>query len=315
MVDLHTHSTASDGSFTPQELMAEAKKSGLSAVALTDHDILAGLFEAEAEAKRLNLIFVRGVEISIDWHPGEFHLLGLGLHKDSSVLDKLLKNLQKERKNRNMRIIEKMRQTGFDISYEKLTAFINAKIGGRRTENGNSVPDSAGNGSASPQAAVRGGIGRPHFASYMAQHGMVKSNQEAFDKYFAKGRPFFEEKTNAGFEEAAAAIKSAGGVPVMAHPMSLYLSWAKLPDAVKRFKALGLEGLEAWNSSTRYNDCRRLEGLAAELGLIVTAGSDFHGSMRKDRKLGLTSGGIKIEDKFYNNLRSLCPHLPPIAEK
>ena len=115
MVDLHTHSTASDGSFTPQELMAEAKKSGLSAVALTDHDILAGLFEAEAEAKRLNLLFVRGVEISIDWHPGEFHLLGLGLHKDSSVLDKLLENLQKERKNRNMRIIEKMRQAGFDI--------------------------------------------------------------------------------------------------------------------------------------------------------------------------------------------------------
>jgi len=115
MIDLHTHSTASDGSFTPQELMAEAKRSGLSAVALTDHDILAGLFEAEAEAKRLNLIFVRGVEISIDWHPGEFHLLGLGLHKDSSVLDKLLENLQKERKNRNMRIIEKMRQAGFDI--------------------------------------------------------------------------------------------------------------------------------------------------------------------------------------------------------
>lgn len=288
MVDLHTHSTASDGTFTPTELIIEAKKTGLDAVALTDHDIIAGLEEAETEAKKQNIIFIRGIEISVNWQPGEFHLLGLNLKKDSAALDSLIKNLQSERINRNIRITEKMNKCGFDINYEKLKNFI-------KDENMGSIC-----------------IGRPHFAAYMVRHKIVKTNQEAFDKYLGKNRPFFEEKKNADFEEAVFAIKSAGGIPVLAHPMSLYLSWTKLPDAISDLKTRGLMGLEAWNSSTRYNDCKRLEDLAGELDLIVTAGSDFHGNVRKDRKLGTTSNGIKIENRFYENLRILCPDLPEI---
>ena len=119
MVDLHTHSTASDGTFTPEELAAAVKKAGISAFALTDHDILSGLDEAAAEAKRQGIIFIRGVEISVKWSPGELHLLGLDLRKDSRELNMLLQDLQDERINRNQRMAEKLKKAGFDISYEK----------------------------------------------------------------------------------------------------------------------------------------------------------------------------------------------------
>ncbi|UTC74571.1 PHP domain-containing protein [Treponema sp. OMZ 792] len=285
MVDLHTHSTASDGTLSPTELAAAVKKAGISAFALTDHDILSGLDEAAAEAAKQGIIFIRGVEISVKWSPGELHLLGLDLRKNSHELNMLLQDLQDERINRNQRMAEKLKKAGFDISYEKVRDF----AGGDK------------------------GLGRPHFAAYMAAHKMVKKNQEAFDKYFAKGRPFFEEKENAGLAEAISAVKSAGGIPVLAHPMSLYLSWSSLPDVIADFKKQGLVGLEAWNSSTKYNDCKRLEKLASSLDMPVTAGSDFHGSIRKDRKLGETSkNNIKIENRFYENLRALHPDLPPL---
>ena len=146
MVDLHTHSTASDGTFTPAELAAAVKKAGISAFALTDHDILSGLDEAAAEAKRQGIIFIRGVEISVKWSPGELHLLGLDLRKDSHELNMLLQDLQDERINRNQRMAEKLKKAGFDISYEKVRDF----AGGDK------------------------GLGRPHFAAYMAAHKMVK---------------------------------------------------------------------------------------------------------------------------------------------
>lgn len=284
MVDLHTHSTASDGTFTPVQLIQAAKKEGLSAVALTDHDTLAGLNEAEKEAEAADIIFIRGIEISVHWQPGEFHLLGLDLRKQSSEMDRLLQRLQKERTNRNIRIAEKLRAQGFNIDYEAVRKF----------------------------AGSSDGIGRPHFAAYMAVHNMVKNIQTAFDKYLGKHCPCFEEKQNADFKEAVSAIISAGGIPVLAHPMSLYLSWSALPKTIAALKESGLVGLEAWNASTRYNDCRRLEALAAELNMPVTAGSDFHGTIRNHRKLGHTANDIKIENRFYESLRIIHPDLPAI---
>ncbi len=284
MVDLHTHSTASDGTFTPVQLIQTAKKEGLSVIALTDHDILAGLDDAEKEAQAAGIIFIRGIEISVNWQPGEFHLLGLDLRKKSSEMDSLLQRLQNGRINRNMRIAEKLRTQGFNIDYDEVLKF-------------------AGN---------TGSIGRPHFAAYMAAHKMVKNIQTAFDKYLGKHCPCFEEKQNADFQEAVSAIISADGIPVLAHPMSLYLSWSALPKTIASLKEGGLVGLEAWNASTRYNDCRRLEALGAELNMPITAGSDFHGAIRKDRKLGHTANGIKIENRFYESLRIVHPDLPII---
>lgn len=272
MVDLHTHSTASDGTYSPAQLIKYAAEKELKALALTDHDTTKGIEEARAAANQTSLIFIAGVEISINWSPGEFHLLGLGIDTNSIKLKNLLEGIQKERHIRNIKVIENMRKAGFRIDYSE-------------------IEKNAG-----------GTIGRPHIAAEMQKLKIVKTTQEAFDKYLAKGRPFFIEKKGVNFEDAIFAVKEAKGVPVLAHPMSLYLSWSKLPAAIKKFAELGLRGLEAWHPGTRYNNCKRLENIANELGLIVTAGSDFHGNARKDRFLGKTCAGLPIEDKFYENL-------------
>lgn len=296
MIDLHTHSTASDGSLSPRELVQLASDDGLLVLALTDHDILDGIPEAEQVAKDCNIIFIRGIEISVNWQPGEFHLLGLDLRKNSDELNKLIAKLQQNRINRNIKIAEKLQSENFDITYEKVKNFVNQFKGANSNKNSEN------------------GIGRPHFAQYMTFHKMVKNPQVAFDKYLGKHCPCFVEKENVEFEEAISAINSAGGIPVLAHPMSLYLSWSSLPKTILDLKMRGLIGIEAWNSSTRCNDCRRLELLASEYNMISTAGSDFHGSIRKGRRLGYTAGQIKIENRFYKALRTIHTDLPQIFE-
>ena len=188
---------------------------------------------------------------------------------------------QEKRHQRNRKIIEKFDKAGIVIDEEKL-------------------------------AQVAGGavIGRPHFAKYLVQEKKAKSIQDAFLKYLAKGRPFYIEKECLPLTEAIEAIKAARGVPVLAHPMSLYLSWGKLPETIAQFKEQGLVGLEAWHSGARYGECIRLQALAEELNLIVTAGSDFHGANRKDVHLGRTANNLPIEDRFFTD--NLLPALASI---
>jgi len=271
MIDLHTHSTASDGTFTPTELINKACDLGLKAIALTDHDTLKGIKEAKEVAKK-RIIFIPGVEISIEWNKGECHLLGLGVRENSNCLNSLLCTLQVAREERGVLIAKKLKDAGFDIDYEEVAKLAN------------------------------GTVGRPHFASYMYEKKIVKSIQEAFDKYLGIGRPFHIEKKNADIKEAIFAIKDAKGIPVLAHPMSLYRSWKYLPSIIRGFKDLGLMGLEAWHPGARHGDCKRLEELAKEEALIVTAGSDFHGERRKDRHLGHTCDNTVIEDIYFENL-------------
>ena len=281
MIDLHTHSTASDGTFSPAELAAEAHKAGLSLFALTDHDTVAGVAEAQQAGKTLGIRVLPGIEISVEWQPGELHLLGLGIDSKNTTLASLMQYAQEKRVERNRRIIEKFYEAGIVIDEEKL-------------------------------AHIAGGpvIGRPHFAKYLVESGKVKTIQDAFQKYLAKGRPFYIEKECLPLSDAITAIKAARGVPVLAHPMSLYLSWGKLPDAIAQFKAQGLAGLEAWHSGARYGECIRLQALAESLGLIVTAGSDFHGANRKDVHLGRTAANLPIEDRFFTD--NLLPALAAV---
>ena len=143
-------------------------------------------------------------------------------------------------------------------------------------------------------------IGRPHLASELVKKGVVKHKQQAFDKYLAKGRPWYCERVGANLDEAIVAIKESKGVPVIAHPMSLYLSWGKLPEAMAKYKEQGIVGIEAFHPGARVTECLRLEELGRKLGFIITAGSDFHGEkIRADRKLGHTCGNKKIEDLHY----------------
>ena len=151
-------------------------------------------------------------------------------------------------------------------------------------------------------------IGRPHIADYLFENKIVKTRQKAFDIYLAHGRPLYEKKEKCNLDEAIVAICDSGGVPVLAHPLSLYLSWGKLQELLPELHERGIEGLEAWHPGTKLGEAKRLEELAFKNGFFVTAGSDFHGErVRKDRHLGHTTKDIKIDDRFY--YEQLLPHL------
>ena len=283
MIDLHTHSSASDGTFSPSGLIEEASRRGLSAIALTDHDTIGGISEAAEAALRHGIRFIPGIELQILWNGdtaltgaangGEFHLLGLGIDKPSPGFYAAVEEIRRRRENRNLEIIKIMNQNGIDISYEEIKAM-------------------AGSHS----------IGRPHFAAFLIKRKIVKNTEQAFVRYLGKGKPFFKPKAGLEFETATAVIKESGGIAVLAHPMSLFLAWGRLPDAIKDLKQRGLDGLEAWHPTAKPASCKRLEELGKKLDLIVTAGSDFHGATRPDRKLGITAGGKKIDNRYLQGI-------------
>ena len=277
MIDLHVHTTASDGQYTPAQIIEKAAEKNITAIAITDHDTVAGLEEGAAAAKEYGITFVPGVELNISYTTGEFHLLGLGFKQISPSLTEILDNLVKNRELRNVQIIEKMREAGVDITLEEMIA---------------DFPDTV--------------LGRPHFAAELVKKKVVKTRQQAFDRFLAKGRPWYVARVGSNLDEAIIAIKESGGVPVIAHPMSLYLSWGKLPDALQNFYDRGVMGLEAFHPGARVTECLRLEELARKIGYFVTAGSDFHGEkIRGDRKLGYTCGGRKIEDEVWEKIKRI----------
>ena len=271
MIDLHTHSTASDCEISPSELIKYAAEKGITHLALTDHDTTDGLDEAEKAAAEEGIHFIRGIEINIERNRGEFHLLGLNLQKNSPELDQIIIQLQEAREVRNRQIIEKMKNDGLDVSYEELKELFKVKT-----------------------------IGRPHFAAYLVQKKLVRHRQQAFDRYIGQSRPYYVERKGADLSESVDAIIKSGGIPVLAHPMSLYVSWGKLEAVLGEIKDAGVKGLEAWHPGVRKNEAIRLEEAARKLGFFVTAGSDFHGeNIRADRKIGHTAGMMKIDDRFW----------------
>ena len=279
MIDLHTHSAASDGSFTPSALMEEAAKRSVTAIALTDHDTAAGLEEAEKAAKAHSIRFIRGIELEISWNShGDFHLLGLGLKQLSPSFIKAVEGIAGRREERNLEMVERMKKAGIDVSYDDIKALT---------------------GSSGYSHGNKNSIGRPHFASFLVNRKIVKNREQAFLRYLGKGKPFFIPKTGLEYVKAVEIIKESGGITVLAHPMSLYTGWGRLPALVKGLKDSGLDGIEAWHPVAKVSSCHRLEEMGKKLELIITAGSDFHGESRPDRKIGLTAGGKKIDDSYY----------------
>ena len=287
MLDLHTHSTASDGSFSPSALIEEAAKRGISAIALTDHDTTNGLEEAAKAAREQGIRFIPGIELQILWNGdtgGDFHLLGLGITRPSPAFTAAVKELARRREERNLEILDKINKAGISASYDEIRAL------------------AAGSDTCEPGLSdCRHSIGRPHFAAFLVKRKVVKNREQAFVRYLGKGKPFYMPKAGLRFELAAAAIKESGGIAVLAHPMSLYVAWGRLPALIKNLQERGLDGLEAWHPTAKVSSCRRLEELGKRLGLLVTAGSDFHGEARVDRKLGITAGGKKIERSFIDS--------------
>jgi 3',5'-nucleoside bisphosphate phosphatase len=269
MVDLHSHSTASDGSYSPGALVALALERGLGALALTDHDSVSGLPEAEAAAAGSALRLIRGVEVEISFGPGEFHLLGLRLEDIGGELAEAMDALAKARNDRNGKILARMRDAGFPATMEELRL-----------------------------VAGEGVAGRPHIAALLVERKAVRTRQEAFDKYLAKGRPFYESKECLELGVAMRMMHDAGGLAIVAHPLSLFVSWGRLASLMDEWKELGIDGIEAFHPTAKIGQCRRVERMARERGFRVTAGSDFHGAIRPDRKLGKTAGGLTIGDEY-----------------
>lgn len=284
MIDLHTHSKASDGNLSPHDLVAKAREKGISVLAVTDHDTTDGLEEAAQAALEHNITLVPGIELNISWPTGEFHLLGLGLTHTHPLLQAIITELRSQRKNRNRDIIKKMQQDGFNISQEALLE---------------SFPTST--------------LGRPHIAAHLVKVGACKNIQQAFDRYLGKGRPYYIHRAGADLSSSVAAIKASGGIPVLAHPLSLYISWGKIEPVLQELREMGVEGLEAYHSGARRPEGIRFDQMGRRLGYFITGGSDFHGEgLRKDRKLGYGSGGEKLEHRLWTE--ELLPRLPQIEK-
>ncbi|MCL2801750.1 MAG: PHP domain-containing protein [Treponema sp.] len=286
MVDLHTHSNFSDGDLPPALLIKQAVKQGLSALALTDHDTLKGLESANAAVKEENskgnlFKFIPGIEVNINWAGlgpgGEFHLLGLGITKPSAAFITAVEKLVRLREARNREILERMNELSIEVTWDEFLSM---------SESGNS-------------------LGRPHFAALLIRKRIVKNVNQAFDRYLGVGRPLYVPKEGLLFEEAVALIRESGGIPILAHPISLFISWGRLPDLIKKLKDMGLAGLEAWHPTAKAGSCRRLEALGLSLGLYITEGSDFHGSIRPDRRLGYSSKGRRISDAVLEAIPEL----------
>jgi 3',5'-nucleoside bisphosphate phosphatase len=279
-VDLHCHSTASDGTFAPADVVQLAVRSGLSALALTDHDTIGGVAEAAAAAELAGIDFLPGIEISAEFpHPGTLHLLGYGVDPASESLQNLTATLLAGRDNRNPKIIEKLQQLGVAITMEEV-----------ENEAGGNV------------------LGRPHIAAILMRKGYVSSIKQAFEKYLAPGGLAYFDKERLTPRRAIELIRESGGLPVLAHPFQLRTeNDGQLDRVVKDLVDLGLVGVEVFHSDHDAVWIEKCTSLADRYGLLKTGGSDFHGTNKKDIELGWAHGRRIPRELFDSLVERLAP--------
>ena len=273
-IDLHVHSNASDGTFTPTELLTAAKAAGLSAMALTDHDTTSGIAEAASAAEKNNIEFIPGVELSTDYHGKEIHVLGLYIHPDDPVLNKKMQEFRDCRDHRNELMIKRLQEEGFDITIEALNA---------------SFPDAV--------------VTRAHIARFMLDHHMIPTMRTAFDRYIGDGCKCYVARTKVNPMDAAAMICDAGGVAVLAHPVLYHLSRQDLLHLIHEMQEYGLKGIEAIYSENSLADEQEMKKIAHDHQLLITGGSDFHGSNKPDIQLGKGRGKLYIPYDLLSGIK------------
>jgi 3',5'-nucleoside bisphosphate phosphatase len=274
VIDLHTHSTVSDGSDSPAELAELAAKAGLTAFALTDHDRLDGLAEARSRATEVGVELVAGCELSCE-HTATMHLLVYDIEPGDGPLQRELVALQHARDTRNERMAERLAGLGLPVTRQEME-----------------------------QEAGGIGAGRPHVAAILVRKGVVGSVQEAFDVWLAKGRPAYIETDRLAPADALRLARASGGRPVLAHPRSLDLEPAALERTVAELKDLGLIGIEAVYGRYSLDERAGLLALAERVGLAPTGGSDHHGTYKPDLSVGTGRGDLAVPDSFLDRLRS-----------
>jgi len=275
MIDLHTHSTASDGLLSPSDLVRLAREKGVEVLALTDHDTMSGVAEADGEADRAGVEFIPRVELSVD-HPGthEFHMLGYFLDPQNPELVRRLARMREGRGDRNELILKKLAGLGMPLSMEDVLEF-----------------------------AKGDSVGRPPIAHAMIKKGYVASFEEAFERYLGSGRPAYAGRERLSPEEAIALVRRAGGVAVMAHPQFLRLPDRELEAMIARLAKAGLTGVEAHYFSHSEGETVAYANMAARHGLVATGGTDYHGPGLHGTDLGVGRGNLRIPREVADLLR------------
>lgn len=264
-IDLHAHTTASDGSLSPTQLVQAAHALGLSALAVTDHDTLGGLAEALQAAQLVNMTVVPGVELSVEDDGGRFHLLGYAFNPHDQAMQDALAHLRESRARRNTLMAQRMADLGLPLTMDDVRA------------------------EAGPDSQV---VARPHFAQALLRRGLVSSVQEAFDRFLASGKPLYLPKQVLTPRDAIALIHNAGGVAVMAHPGLVPLGDEALAARIAALASeSGLDGLEAYYSQHTEAQTARFLDIAQQNHLLVTGGSDFHGTPKPRVPLGVVYQG------------------------
>ena len=278
-IDLHTHTNFSDGTLSPQELIQQAEDKNLTAIAITDHDEIGANTIANKYTKELKIEFVPGVEFSIDVDlPGtaHLHLLGLFLDIENDELKFVLDDLRTARRARGYSIIKKLQDYGVNINNKELDLIVG-----------------------------QGSVGRPHIAQLLMDKNHVNSVWEAFNKFLSKDRPGYVSKKKLKLQTAIDLIHKAKGLAILAHPISLKLKTYKDTEAfLKELKSIGLDGFEAYYASHTRNFTNYLLNAAKRNNLMVSGGSDFHGSIKPDTQLGIGRGNLCVPDQVFFDLKS-----------
>ena len=265
MIDFHCHSTASDGTYSPLQLLEMAENLGISHLAITDHDTTDGL--DEFFSRETNVVRVPGIEISVQFKGGELHVVGLFINRHHKSFVEMEEKLKESRKTRNSKMIL------------ELSKLVKRPV---------ALSDLTDN--------VHGQLGRPHVAKYLVRNGFALSMQDAFDKYLKNGMPLAIHRELISINEALDVIKASGGISIVAHPSTLKRTHEELEELMIEYKALGLDGMEAYSSHSLPENKSIYEDIALRNGLIISCGSDFHGANGKVPSLGANIGNLKDSD-------------------
>lgn len=272
-IDLHTHSTCSDGTFTPTEVVKEAAKAGLRAIALTDHDTVDGLEEAVEAGKKYGLEVITGIEFSVA-SDTEMHLLGLNFSLNCPEIKNILDEMIIQRDLRNYKVIDLLAELGIHITIDDILAEATSKV-----------------------------TGRSQIAKAMLKKGYVSSIKEAFDKYLSFGKPAFVERSTLSPKKAIEIIKKSGGISSLAHLNQTGKSDEELYKILTNLKNAGLDAVEGYYTEYTEDMNLRYRKMAADIGLKLTGGSDFHGSNKDGYNIGTGKGNLRIPYELLKSLR------------
>ncbi len=271
-IDLHTHSTFSDGTFTPSQLVKYAEEKGLKAFALTDHDTTEGV--KEAKSIETNVEVISGVEISTRYDKKEIHIVGLYVNENDADLNKQLKYYREKRVTRNFEILEKLNSLGVNITIDDVKESCTGDV-----------------------------ISRAHIAKALVSKGFVGSYAEAFDRYLGDNKCAYVPRETLNYEESMELITKAGGVPVLAHPLLYKMSDTNLENMMVKLRQKGLKAVEVYYSTHSNSDTQHIMAMANRVGLIYSGGSDFHGATKPKIDMGTGMGKLAVPYEILEKIR------------